>query len=413
MPIPILMPALSPTMTEGTLLKWHKKEGDMVKAGDLVAEIETDKATMEIEAVDEGTLGKILIAEKTEGVKVNTPIALLLEKGESSSSLESYQVSSSTIAPSTPADQPLENTSPPAQEMSASPNLGVGERVFASPLAKRIAQANNINLQEIVGSGPRGRIIKKDVDNLEKAPASGAGVFSRTRGTPQGPLFKDAPVGSMRKVIAKRLLESKQTIPHFYLTTDFQLDTLLALRKSVNDNVEGVKITVNDFIIRACALGLRDVPAARASWMGDTIRYYTYADIAVAVALEDGLITPIIKQADLKSIFEISSEMKELAKKAKDNKLKPEEFQGGCVSVSNLGMYNIPQFSAIVNPPQAGILAVGAGQSRPIIQNGRVEIATVMTCTLSVDHRVIDGKVAADLLNAVKKYIENPALMLI
>ncbi|MEI8320474.1 MAG: pyruvate dehydrogenase complex dihydrolipoamide acetyltransferase [Alphaproteobacteria bacterium] len=408
MPIAILMPALSPTMTEGNLLKWHKKVGDSVKAGEVLAEIETDKATMEVEAVDEGTLGRILVEEKTEGVKVNTPIAVLLEKGEKPADLDSFKVAS--VGPA-PTQEAAPHVPEPVATHEIHAPVSSQERVFASPLAKRLAQEKSLDLHSIQGSGPHGRIVKKDVEGFSGAGGRSFGSSTRTAAT--GPEFRDVALSSMRKVIAKRLLESKQTVPHFYLTADCHLDSLMAIRKSLNESIEGIKLTVNDFIIKASALALQDVPAANATWMGDSIRYYRDSDVAVAVALEDGLITPILRQAHVKSVFDISSEMKQLAKKAKENKLRPDEFQGGSFSISNLGMYNIPQFGAIINPPQAGILAVGAGQQRPVVEDGEIFVATVMTCTLSVDHRVIDGKTGADFLNAIKNYLENPALMLI
>lgn len=417
MPIEVLMPALSPTMTEGNLVKWHKQEGDAISSGDVIAEIETDKATMEVESVEDGTLGKILIPEGTENVKVNALIALILESGEAKDTLKDYKatapVTEITAPPSMQSPEPEPPPSTPVQlpQLQPAPSVssGTASRVFASPLARRIATNKGIDLSMLMGTGPHGRIIKADV---ELAPAGGARSTRST--TPTGPLFHDKPVSTMRRVIAQRLTESKQTVPHFYLTIECQIDALLDMRKSINAHMDGVKITVNDFVIKAAALALQDVPEANASYMGQHIRYYNYSDISVAVAIPDGLITPIVKAGNLKPLLTISSEVKALVQKAKDGKLKPEEFQGGSFSVSNLGMYGIQHFGAIVNPPQACILAVGAGLKKPVVsEDGTLKPATVMGCTLSVDHRVVDGKVGSELLQAFKKYIENPALILI
>ncbi|MFN7662990.1 MAG: pyruvate dehydrogenase complex dihydrolipoamide acetyltransferase [Alphaproteobacteria bacterium] len=415
MPIEILMPALSPTMTEGNLVKWHKKEGDALTAGQVIAEIETDKATMEVEAVDEGILGKILIPEGTDNVKVNSPIALILEKGEDKSALDSYKFTAAA-APEAPKQEPVVTApapvapSVPAAPVSSAPapsmTMSTG-RVVASPLARRLATERHINLRQVQGSGPHGRIIKQDIENF--VPGS-AGLGHAP--VHHGPLYEDKPVSNMRRVIAQRLTESKQSVPHFYLTVDCELDALMSARQSINTHLN-VKVTVNDFVLKAVALALRDVPEANASWMGQTIRYYNTSDISVAVAIEDGLITPIVKMANLKSLLSISQEVKTLVQKAKEGKLKPEEFQGGSFSVSNLGMFGIKQFEAIINPPQGCILAVGAGEQRPVVKNGQLAVATVMTCSLSVDHRVVDGSVGSQLLQAFKKYIENPALLLV
>jgi pyruvate dehydrogenase E2 component (dihydrolipoamide acetyltransferase) len=407
MPIEILMPALSPTMTEGNLAKWNKKEGDRISAGDTIAEIETDKATMEVEAVDEGILAKILIPAGTDGVKVNTLIALLLEEGEDPDSLKNY--SSKSIQLVEDKKEPV--ASEPAQvekeNIAVAFNERPSQRILASPLARRMAQGKGISLEDIQGSGPYGRIVKKDVENAQPhQPAS------RRESLSHGPLHEDKPLSNMRKVIAKRLVESKQTIPHFYLTVECEIDQLLTIRKQLNEEFGSRKVTVNDFVIKAVAMALRDVPEANASWMGDSIRYYKQSDVAVAVSIDEGLITPIIRAAETKSIFALSAEIKELAARARDGKLKPEEFQGGSFSVSNLGMYGIKEFSAIINPPQACILAVGAGEERAVVRKGALAVATMMNCTLSVDHRVVDGKVGADFLTAFKKYIQNPVLMI-
>lgn len=417
MSIEILMPALSPTMTEGNLVKWHKKEGDLVKAGDVLVEIETDKATMEVEAVDEGTLGKIFVPEGTQNVKVNAPIAVLLEDGEDASSVKG------------PSAAPAATPQPDAEKVTSKPELTVvkntpapqtssSDRVFASPLAKRIAGQNNLNLAAVSGSGPRGRIVKSDV---EMALASGGASASRVLNLPNNvpglsgyePAFESIPVNNMRKVIAKRLTESKQTVPHFYLTVDCEIDALLKARQQLNAMGDDYKLTVNDFIIRAVAQALKAVPEANAAWMGDEMYQFESADISVAVAIEGGLITPVIRQTETKGLREISLEMRDLATRARDGKLKPEEFQGGTFSISNLGMYGIREFSAIINPPQGCILAIGAGEERAVVKNGQLSVATVMTCTLSVDHRVVDGAVGANFLKAFKQFITDPVTMLL
>jgi pyruvate dehydrogenase E2 component (dihydrolipoamide acetyltransferase) len=422
MPIQILMPALSPTMSEGNLARWLKKEGDVVKAGEVLAEIETDKATMEFEATDEGTLGKILVAGGTQGVKVNAPIALLLEEGEDASALAAAIPKAAPAKPAAapaPAAAPVTVASPPAATpaVAAAP----GQRIFASPLAKRVAKDAGLDLKAIAGSGPHGRIIRSDV---EKAIASGpppsaaaapvAMAKPASAAVPEfGPAFTEVPLSSMRKVIARRLSEAKQTVPHFYLTVDCQVDKLLALRADLNGRSDDYKLSVNDFVIRAVALALRKVPAANASFTETAIRLYTDVDISIAVATPNGLITPIVKHADQKGLAAISNEMKILAGKARDGKLKPEEFQGGGFSISNLGMYGVKDFAAIINPPQGCILAVGAGEQRPVVKDGALAIATVMSCTLSVDHRVVDGAIGAEFLAAFKKLIEEPLTMLL
>ncbi|HCS23165.1 MAG TPA: pyruvate dehydrogenase complex dihydrolipoamide acetyltransferase [Rhodospirillaceae bacterium] len=427
MPHNVLMPALSPTMTEGKLAKWVKKEGDKVKAGDVIAEIETDKATMEVEAVDEGVLAKIVVPAGTDGVKVNSLIAMLLEEGEDASAL-----SNAPAAPApktvTPANQPAAEAAKPAPAMAvATPAQAKSSgRVFASPLAKRIAKEKGIDLSAIKGSGPHGRIVKSDLD---KAPAGAAaskaaaagGSFTPAASSVNAQALADAygipytltPNSGVRKVIARRLSESKQTVPHFYLTVDCELDALLALRKQLNDSMDGLKISVNDFIIKATAAALQKFPAANVSWTDDNIVQYTRADVSVAVATPNGLITPIIVDAANKSLKVISSEMKDLGARAKEGKLKPQEFQGGTISVSNLGMFGISQFSAIINPPQAAILAVGAGQERVVVKNGQMAVANVMTVTASFDHRAIDGAVGAEYLQVFKKLIENPMGLLL
>ncbi|MBC7952404.1 MAG: pyruvate dehydrogenase complex dihydrolipoamide acetyltransferase [Rhodospirillaceae bacterium] len=423
MPIEILMPALSPTMSEGTLARWLKNEGDAVKSGDIIAEIETDKATMEFEAVDEGTIGKILIPGGTAGVKVNQPIAILLEEGEDSSAMANVGAKPAA-APA--AAVPAAPTAAPAAAAPAPAAAHGGPRVFASPLAKRLAADGGIDLKLVTGSGPHGRIVKADVEQAIKggvkaAPAAAAPVAAKpvaaapapAAASPFEPAFVELPNSTMRKVIAKRLTEAKSTIPHFYLSIDCEVDALLKVRSELNGRSDAYKLSVNDFVIRAVALALKKVPAANASWGEEAIKRYTDVDISVAVATPNGLITPIIHHADHKGLSAISNEMKELAVKARDGKLKPEEFQGGGFTISNLGMFGIKDFAAIINPPQGCILAVGAGEQRPVVKAGALAVATVMTCTLSVDHRVVDGAVGAEFLAAFKKLIEDPLSMLL
>lgn len=399
MPIELLMPALSPTMTEGNLIKWYKKEGDSIKAGEVLAEIETDKATMEVEAVDEGTLGKILIQAGSENVKVNALIALILEDDEDPKSLDSYVKTPTASQPTVAAVSAPELTAPQVKAVQSNDQ----SRVFASPLAKRIAENNKISLESISGSGPQGRIIKIDVEAvLTKASVARSGDYT------------EISLNNMRKVIAKRLTESKQQIPHFYLNIDCNLDMLLQLRTSLNNrNKNGIKISVNDFVIKACAEALIQVPEANAAWHDTVIRQYHSADVAVAVAIDGGLVTPILKSAETKSITTLSTEIKALAEKARAGKLVPEEYQGGTFTLSNLGMFGITNFSAILNPPQACILAVGAGEKRPIVKDNQITIATMMTCTLSVDHRAVDGAVGARFLSVFKSLIEDPLALLV
>ncbi|MEK0081544.1 pyruvate dehydrogenase complex dihydrolipoamide acetyltransferase [Benzoatithermus flavus] len=446
MPIKILMPALSPTMTEGNLARWVKNEGDPVKAGDVIAEIETDKATMEVEAVDEGTLGKILVPAGTEGVKVNEPIALLLEEGEDESALEGAAAPAAGKAdgeagparaeaarqpaapPPAPGGAPREPAKPEAGRAEAAE---AGGRIFASPLAKRLAREAGLDLRQVKGTGPHGRIVKADVEAAMKAPrpvaaapearpapapapAAPAPAPAAAPGPIPGAAFEEIPLSNMRKVIARRLTEAKRDIPHFYLAIDCELDALLAMRTQLNAR-EGAdyKLSVNDFVIKAVALAMRKVPGVNASWGGDKVYQYKDIDISVAVAIEGGLITPIVRKADQKGLSTISNEMKDLAKRAKEGKLKPEEFQGGGFSISNLGMYGIKDFQAVINPPQACILAVGAGEKRPVVRNDSLQIATVMTVTLSVDHRVVDGALGAQFLAEFKKLIEDPLALLL
>ena len=430
MPITITMPALSPTMTEGKLANWQVKEGDSVSSGDVLAEIETDKATMEVEAVDEGTVGKILIEGGTDNVAVNTPIAVLLEDGEDASDLAGFDAGD-TSAPSAakaPAAPEPDNDTGSAPEAAIAPSGQSGNRVFASPLARRIAATGGIDIAAISGTGPRGRIVKADVEAFiasggatAKAAPAPATVAPEAPATampvaatpPHAGEYEEIPLNGMRKTIARRLTESKQTIPHFYLTIECELDNLLAMRKELNGRSDDYKISVNDFIIRASALALKKLPAANAIWGGDKILQYKDIDISVAVAVDGGLITPVVRAADQKGLASISGEMKDLAGKAKDGKLMPEEYQGGCFSISNLGMFGIKEFSAVINPPQSAILAVGAGEQRPVIRDGAVAVATMMSVTLSCDHRVIDGAVGAELLKYFKGYIEEPLTMML
>ena len=461
----ILMPALSPTMEEGKLAKWLVKEGQAIKAGDVIAEIETDKATMEVEASDEGTVGKILVEEGTEGVKVNTPIAMLLADGESADAVATSKGSSKPPAPpsarierpaATPAvPQAAAATStqarpagvggpPPAaagQRQGARPAAANGHgRIFASPLARRLAKELGVDVGTLRGSGPRGRIIRRDVESALK----GGGAQARTSrpGTAVTPVAGGAqalaqpmpddkvlalyekgsydviPHDGMRKIIAQRLTLSKQTIPHFYLTVECRIDNLLRAREQINakapkEGPRAYKLSVNDFVIKALALALVQVPAANVTWTdGGTLRH-KYADVGVAVAVEGGLFTPIIRHAELKSLSEISNEMRDLAERARKRRLAPHEYQGGTTSISNLGMYGIKSFEAVINPPHATILAVGTGEKRPIAVGDKIEVGTVMSCTLSGDHRVVDGAVGAELLNALKMLLEEPVRMLV
>ena len=415
----ILMPALSPTMEEGTLAKWLVKEGDTVQSGDILAEIETDKATMEFEAVDEGVVGRILIPEGTSEVKVNTPIAVLVEKGEA--------VPETTGSAAKPA--PIDAPQPPAQPAPAAPVARDGGRIFASPLARRIAEQKGLDLSQITGSGPRGRIVKADVEGsfapatpkappppiTASAPAPKPGSADAIAKLYEGRAYTEVPLDGMRKTIAARLTEAKQTIPHFYLRRDIHLDKLLDFRSQLNAQLSarGVKLSVNDFIIKACALALQQVPAANAVWAGDRILQLTPSDVAVAVAIEGGLFTPVLKDAETKTLSALSAEMKDLATRARDRKLAPEEYQGGSFAISNLGMMGIENFDAVINPPHGAILAVGAGVKKPVVgADDQITVATVMSVTLSVDHRVIDGALGAELLAAIKDNLENPMAML-
>ncbi len=418
MPIKITMPALSPTMTEGNLAKWLKKEGDQVKAGDVIAEIETDKATMEVEAVDEGILGKILVPAGTEKVPVNDVIALLLEEGESKDALKDVSAAPAKKDEPKAAAAPALQKPSPGQFVSPVRQVSVGGRVYASPLAKRIAKERGIDLSHVKGSGPHGRVVRADVENARPgvggAAPKPAGPDAKKLADLLGMKYTEIPNNNIKKIVASRLLESKVTVPHFYLTIDCVLDNLLESRQELNEKAGGAyKLSVNDFIIKAAAMALKAYPAANVAWTDAAILQYEHADISVAVATPNGLITPVIKKAEDKGMQQISSEMKDLATRARDGKLKPEEFQGGTFSISNLGMYGIKDFQAIINPPQACILAVGAGIEKPVVENGEIKIRTIMSCTLSVDHRAVDGVVGAEYLQVFKKYIENPVTMLL
>ncbi|MBN2741048.1 MAG: pyruvate dehydrogenase complex dihydrolipoamide acetyltransferase [Rhodobacteraceae bacterium] len=428
----ILMPALSPTMEEGTLAKWLVKEGDTVSSGDILAEIETDKATMEFEAVDEGVVGKILVAEGTSGVKVNDPIAVMLDEGEDASAAEAAEAPKPAPAPETAKAEAV----PPAETASTSPAPAApqgtdGKRIFASPLARRIAADKGVDLASLSGSGPKGRIVKADVEAAQGGAKTAAPV-AQTAATASAPVaqqpsasaiakmyegreYEEIELNGMRKTIAARLTEAKQTIPHFYLRRSVKLDALMKFRSELNAQLSGrgVKLSVNDFIIKACALALQAVPTANAVWAGDRVLQMKASDVAVAVAIDGGLFTPVLQDAENKSLSALSAEMKDLAKRARDRKLAPHEYQGGSFAISNLGMMGIENFDAVINPPHGAILAVGAGIKTPVVNGaGEIEVATVMSMTLSVDHRVIDGALGAELLQLICENLENPMLML-
>ncbi|MEO0617838.1 MAG: pyruvate dehydrogenase complex dihydrolipoamide acetyltransferase [Pseudomonadota bacterium] len=444
MPIPILMPALSPTMEEGTLAKWLVKEGDAVASGDVIAEIETDKATMEVEAVDEGTVGRILVDAGTEGVAVNKPILMLLEDGESADALD---VSSAAAAlsqasavetsgvPSPSGDAEKKGSEGPSSANGSASPVANGSRIFATPLARRLAHDAGIDLSTIAGSGPKGRIVKTDVEAVQDGARGAAAASTQVATAPIAPAaaampramaddkimalyeegtFEVVPHDNMRKTIASRLVEAKTTIPHFYLSIECRLDELLSARKRMNDGADGrFKLSVNDFIIKALALALQDAPAANATWTEQGMLRHTRSDIGVAVAVDGGLFTPVIRHADLKTLSEISNQMKDLARRARDRKLKPHEYQGGTTAISNLGMMGIKRFDAVINPPHATILAVGAGEQRMIVEDGAPIVANMMSCSLSCDHRVVDGALGAEMLAAFKAYIEDPVRMLV
>jgi len=415
MPIKVLMPALSPTMTEGNLAKWHKSEGDTVESGEVIAEIETDKATMEVEAVDEGVIGKILIPAGTENVKVNEMIAILLEDGENDNDMDAMlkEGSDTPQTPKTeaPKEEKKQENKPMQAQQQTAPAQNSGNRIFASPLARRIASNKNIDLANLKGSGPRGRIVKADVENATATPQVAQSTSTQTaqptgdqKINEYGMIYSEIPNNNIKKITASRLQESKQEVPHFYLTIECQIDELMRARKIINESAGGeYKLSVNDFVVKACANALKD----------DAVCQYVHSDISVAVSTPNGLITPIVKAAETKGLKEISAEVKDMAGRAREGKLKPEEFQGGTFSVSNLGMFGIQEFGAIINPPQACILAVGAGEKKPYVSGNDVKIGTFMKCTLSVDHRAVDGAVGAEYLKILKMYLENPASMLL
>ncbi|MCL1627271.1 pyruvate dehydrogenase complex dihydrolipoamide acetyltransferase [Roseibaca sp. V10] len=438
MPTEILMPALSPTMEEGTLAKWLVKEGDTVSSGDILAEIETDKATMEFEAVDEGVIGKIMVEAGTEGVKVNTPIAVLLEDGESASDMTASAPAAAQAQEAAPAADAGAKAAPEGGSAAAAPPAPVsdGGRVFASPLARRIAAEKGLDLAQIAGSGPHGRIVKADVLDAkpgaapgpqDAAPATTATTPAKAAAMPTGPSadmvarmyegrdYEEVALDGMRKTVASRLTEAKQTIPHFYLRREVQLDALMKFRADLNKQLEprGVKLSVNDFIIKASAMALQAVPGCNAVWAGDRILRLKPSDVAVAVAIAGGLFTPVLKDSHLKSLSALSAEMKDLAGRARNKKLAPHEYVGGSMAISNLGMFGIENFDAVINPPHGSILAVGAGVKKPVVgADGELKVATVMSMTLSVDHRVIDGALGAEFLREVVAYLENPVTML-
>ncbi|EFG38053.1 pyruvate dehydrogenase complex dihydrolipoamide acetyltransferase [Brucella sp. NVSL 07-0026] len=447
MPINITMPALSPTMEEGNLSKWLVKEGDKVAPGDVIAEIETDKATMEVEAVDEGTVAKIVVPAGTEGVKVNALIAVLAEEGEDvAAAAKGAGAAPKAEAPKEepkPAEAKKEAAAPAAapaparsEQPAVAPAVNKGERVFASPLARRIAKDAGVDISAVKGSGPHGRVIQRDVEAaLASGGAKAVSAQAESAAAPKPmsddailKLFEDGsyevvPHDGMRKTIARRLVESKQTVPHFYLTIDCELDALLALRSQINaaapmlktekGEVRAYKLSVNDMVIKATALALRDVPEANVSWTEGGMIKHKCSDVGVAVSIPGGLITPIVRHAESKTLSVISNEMKDMARRARDRKLKPEEYQGGSTSVSNLGMFGVKDFAAIINPPHATIFAIGAGEERAVVKKGEIKVATVMSVTLSTDHRAVDGALAAELAQAFKRHIENPMGMLV
>ncbi|MEP1208035.1 MAG: pyruvate dehydrogenase complex dihydrolipoamide acetyltransferase [Rhizobiaceae bacterium] len=450
----ITMPALSPTMEEGNLAKWLVKEGDTVSAGDVIAEIETDKATMEVEAVDEGVVAKILVAEGTEGVKVNAVIAVLAEDGEEVGDVDVSGEAPAAAAPAAaaaeaeaPAAAPAASEAPAAATPAATPapasEVSSGERVFATPLARRIAEQGGLDISAVSGSGPHGRIVKADVEaalasGMTSAPAAAAtaaaaasaasGAVAMSTGMSDDMVlrmyaedsYEKKPHDGMRKVIAERLTESTQSIPNYFITMDCELDALLALRSQMNagapTNDDGkpiYKISVNDFIVKAMALALKAVPMANVSWTSTDRLYHKHADVGVAVAVEDGLFTPIVRQAELKSLSEISAEVKDMAGRARNKKLKPEEYQGGCTAVSNLGMFGVKEFTSIINPPHASIVSIGAGEKRAVVKGDELAVATIMAATFAFDHRAIDGALGAELAAAFMGYVENPLSMLV
>ncbi len=417
MSIEIKMPAVAPSMTEGNIVRWAKQEGDAVKQGEVLLEIETDKAVVEVEAQQDGVLGKILVPEGTNGVKVDTVIALLAGKGEKPRAAAVTGATSAVAASSVSGTQRVQTTpatvSVPYAAAANTPPLSAaaseGERLFASPLARRVAKELHVELAGISGSGPNGRVLKADVEAASRSgPVAAPALPVATVAA-----YEDIPHSNTRRVIAQRLGEAKRTIPHFYLTIDCDVDALLAARSQANEMIEGMKLSVNDFVIKAAAIALKKFPAVNAAWTENAIRRFRDVDIAVAVAAPNGLITPVLRNADQKSLGRISAEMKELGTRARESRLRPDEYQGGGFTISNLGMYGIREFSAIINPPQACILAVGASEQRPVVRNGALAVATMMTCTLSVDHRAVDGALGAEFLAAFRKLIEAPITLVL
>ena len=426
MSVNILMPALSPTMEEGTLARWLVKEGDRISSGDLIAEIETDKATMEFEAVDEGIVGKLLVSEGSEGVKVNSPIAIILDDGEQLEASETTNL----IVQEEPKTNNTEEAIVQVEQISTNIAKTASKRIFATPLAKRLAKEKGLDLESISGSGPHGRIVKNDILSLSvSSPNKVQENFTSTKAQlafnhgSNSPIetlyadreFKEIQLNGMRKTVASRLTEAKQNVPHFYLRKEIIIDELLIVRSRMNEHLANTnsKLSINDFIIKACALALQAVPAANSVWAGDKILQLKPSDIAIAVAVEDGLFTPVIRDAEAKSLSKLSKEMKELAEKARSKKLMPNEYQGGSFSISNLGMFGIDNFDAVINPPHGAILAVGAGLKKPIVnEDNTIAVSNVMSLTLSVDHRVIDGALGAELMQNITKYLEDPVLMM-
>ncbi|MFT8730368.1 MAG: pyruvate dehydrogenase complex dihydrolipoamide acetyltransferase [Acetobacter fabarum] len=418
MAIEILMPALSPTMTEGKIARWLKKEGDTVNNGDVLAEIETDKATMEVEAIEDGIFGRILVPEGTEGVAVNTPIAIMVEEGEAVPDSAAPSSTSAAPAPAPTQAAAVAPASAPVTPAAALQASRPANRIVASPLARRIAAAKNVDLSTLKGTGPNGRIVKRDVEAAAAQPAAAPKPGQQANAPLPTGASRTVPHTTMRKVIARRLSESKATIPHFYVSMDVELDALMALRSQLNalshdEGQDAFKLSVNDMLIKAAALALKQVPEVNASFTEDAMILHEDADISVAVSLDDGLITPIVRAADRKSLKQISQEAKSLVSRARAGKLKPEEFQGGTFSISNMGMFGVKEFAAIVNPPQAAILAIAAGKRQPVVSGDEIKVATVMTVTLSVDHRAVDGAMAAKWLSAFRNIVQAPLALVL
>ncbi|GAN68997.1 pyruvate dehydrogenase complex dihydrolipoamide acetyltransferase [Acetobacter orleanensis] len=419
MAIEVLMPALSPTMTEGALARWIKAEGDKVAIGDVIAEIETDKATMEVEAVEDGILGRILVPEGTQGVAVNSPIAILVAEGEAVPEAGAVKPQAATAPAASPAAATPQGSAPvaaPAPVASTAKPAATGKRILASPLAKRIASQKGLDLTHIQGTGPSGRIVRRDVDKATSQSMVTAASTAPVAAS--GPTSRSIPHSSMRKVIARRLTEAKSTIPHFYVSVDVELDALLALRSQLNaaspeEGPDAFKLSVNDMLVKASAIALKRVPNVNASFTEQAMVLHDNVDISIAVSIPDGLITPILTRVDQKSLKQISQETKYLVKRARAGKLKPEEFQGGTFSISNMGMFGVRDFSAIINPPQAAILAIAAAKKQAVVKGNELAIATVMTVTLSVDHRVVDGAVAAEWLSAFRSVVESPLTLVL